>query len=153
MVDMMQNDLLFMLPNSNGVRICDLAIKELSHKAVNLVDAMKSTSPSADESKVNSEPLLNHIYDQVEAAKETLSVFDVDVEELPANLSLQGPESTSDKDPALVQFGNMLAWDSFITEPDPGTIIIDLLIETYKLLIIIYYYFRPSCCTAKICSR
>ena len=38
---MMQNDLHFMLPNKNGVRVCSLAIKELSHMAVQLVDDAK----------------------------------------------------------------------------------------------------------------
>jgi hypothetical protein len=38
MVRMMQNDLLYMLPNQNGVRVCSLAIKELSHMAVQVVD-------------------------------------------------------------------------------------------------------------------
>jgi hypothetical protein len=38
MVKMMQNDLSYMLPNSNGVRVCELAIKELSHMAVQVVD-------------------------------------------------------------------------------------------------------------------
>ena len=30
-----------MLPNKNGVRVCSLAIKELSHMAVQLVDDAK----------------------------------------------------------------------------------------------------------------
>ena len=41
MVRMMQNDLLYMLPNQNGVRVCSLAIKELSRLSVQLVDEAK----------------------------------------------------------------------------------------------------------------
>jgi hypothetical protein len=46
LVSMMQNDLKFMLPNENGVRICELAINELSRHVVQVVDAMQ-----AEESK------------------------------------------------------------------------------------------------------
>ena len=45
---MMQNDLNYMLPNQNGVRVCSLAIKELSHLAVQVVDEVESAKQSAD---------------------------------------------------------------------------------------------------------
>lgn len=48
---MMKNDLAFVLPESNGVRVCELALRELSHLAVHVVDTiegelLKSTSES-----------------------------------------------------------------------------------------------------------
>jgi hypothetical protein len=46
MVRMMQNDLHFMLPNQNGVRVCSLAIKELSHMAVQVVDEAETEARS-----------------------------------------------------------------------------------------------------------
>ena len=39
---MMENDLHCMLPQANGVRVCSLAIRELSHFAVKLVDRLEN---------------------------------------------------------------------------------------------------------------
>jgi hypothetical protein len=50
MVKMMQNDLHFMLPNQNGVRVCSLAIKELSHMAVQVVDEAEKAALSETKS-------------------------------------------------------------------------------------------------------
>lgn len=49
---MMQNDLNFMLPNQNGVRVCSLAIKELSHLAVQLVDEAEVAASASSEEKM-----------------------------------------------------------------------------------------------------
>lgn len=38
MIYMLKNDLMFMLPDENGVRVSLLALRELSSMAVNLVD-------------------------------------------------------------------------------------------------------------------
>jgi hypothetical protein len=35
---MMKNDIQFMLPDHNGVRVCELALRELSLFAVTLID-------------------------------------------------------------------------------------------------------------------
>ena len=51
MVKMMQNDLHYMLPNQNGVRVCSLAIKELSHLAVQVVDQAEAEAAGAAENK------------------------------------------------------------------------------------------------------
>ncbi len=37
---MMQNDLSFVAPNENGVRICELAIKELSNLVIEYVELL-----------------------------------------------------------------------------------------------------------------
>ena len=42
LVHMMENDLHCMLPQANGVRVCSLAIRELSHFAVKLVDRLEN---------------------------------------------------------------------------------------------------------------
>lgn len=41
MVCMMKNDLECMLPDENGVRVCNLAVRELCHAAVKLVDMVE----------------------------------------------------------------------------------------------------------------
>lgn len=35
---MLKNDLNYMLPDENGVRVCSLALRELSNMAVTLID-------------------------------------------------------------------------------------------------------------------
>ena len=39
---MMKNDLSCMLPDENGVRVCQLALRELSRFAVNFVDRVEA---------------------------------------------------------------------------------------------------------------
>ena len=130
---MMQNDLLYMLPNHNGVKICELAIKELSHYAVQFVDTMRTTGNTklegpADEAKESSsdkpstEFILEFIHSQISSAKECLSLFaDGAMTELPPELSLHRAKNPSDaNDPDVVQFRDLLSWEGHITDPDPG---------------------------------
>jgi hypothetical protein len=42
MVHMLQNDLNYILPDENGRIVCSLAVRELSHTAVTVVDAVES---------------------------------------------------------------------------------------------------------------
>jgi hypothetical protein len=42
MVDMVKNDLVYMLPDENGQRVCALAVREISHFAVQLVDKVEA---------------------------------------------------------------------------------------------------------------
>ena len=42
MVDMVKNDLVYMLPDENGQRVCALALRQLSHFTVQFVDKAKS---------------------------------------------------------------------------------------------------------------
>lgn len=42
MVCMLQNDLNYMLPDDNGRIVCSLAVRELSHTAVRVVDAVEA---------------------------------------------------------------------------------------------------------------
>ena len=37
MVDMVKNDLIYMLPDESGRRVCALSVRELSHYAINVV--------------------------------------------------------------------------------------------------------------------
>eukprot|EP01033_Poteriospumella_lacustris_P010457 gene10460-7435_t len=121
LVKMMQNDLRYMLPSSNGVRICDLAIKELSYQAVRLVDDMKTEeSKDVDEAESPATVVLTAIHKQIEEATEAVNICKINETELPPPIDLRGPQTTSEDDPALVQFRNMLAWDAPPNDPDPG---------------------------------
>jgi hypothetical protein len=64
--------------------------------------------------------VLKEIHAQVQDADETLSMCKVDETELPATLDLRGPQSNDPKDPANIQFRNLLSWDVPFNEPDPG---------------------------------
>jgi thiol-disulfide isomerase/thioredoxin len=121
LVKMMQNDLRYMLPSANGVRICDLAIKELSYQAVRLVDGMKvEESKDVDDAASPATKVLTAIHKQVEDATESVNICKLNETELPPQLDLRAPQTDSVDDPALMQFRNMLAWDSPPNDPDPG---------------------------------
>lgn len=120
---MMKNDLNFVLPCQNGVRVCTLAIKELSHFAVDVINKMKEeqqASPAKDNAADNSK-VLEEIYKQVKGAEEVLEFCKNDEGELPPALDLSGPEDPSDADdPAMTQFMDHPVWDVINTESDPG---------------------------------
>lgn len=54
LVSMMKNDLGCMLPDPNGIRVCELAIRELSHFAVLVVDEAE-----AEQRYLNIDRLIN----------------------------------------------------------------------------------------------
>jgi len=101
-----------MWPNANGVLVCNLAIKELSHIAVKLVDeynknnntygdsssssssSLKSSISTAlpeDSTSLNKSMVLDEIYTLVKAANETLDLCRSDDLELIPTLDLQAP--------------------------------------------------------------
>lgn len=122
LVSMMQNDMRHMLPNENGVRICELAIKELSHLAVEVVDEMREEeSKEVDEESSSATAVLAQVYVQVEEASQAIEMCQADDTELPPTIDLRGPETSDPNDPANVQFRNMLAWD--VPHNDPGKIL------------------------------
>jgi hypothetical protein len=146
MVRMMQNDLHFMLPNQNGVRVCSLAIKELSHMAVQVVDEAEAEARSETKYAAhhclrrfvlnysmylcrsgsavpfNSALILNEVHELVQSAEKALSYCRDTDAELPPTLDLSGPKNATDpKDPALTQCVDVPAWDVINTDSDPGT--------------------------------
>jgi hypothetical protein len=64
--------------------------------------------------------VLREIHDLVESVNESLTFCKGDSVELPPEIDLTGPLTEDKDDPALVQFGELLAWDSPLCEPDPG---------------------------------
>ena len=112
LVKMMENDLHFMWPNSNGVLVCNLAIKELSHTAVKLVEeydihnssySSSTTSSSTvavtalpeDSTLLDKSMVLDEIYSLVKTADETLDLCRSDELELIPILDLQAPIKAS----------------------------------------------------------
>ena len=122
LIHMMQNDIKYILPNENGVRICELAVKGLSHTAVEVYDGMiVNESKAADDEESKAAEVLKYIYNQVEEASEAINYCKNDDSDLPPVLDLRGPENADDPtDAAYVQFRNMLAWDVPFNEQDPG---------------------------------
>jgi hypothetical protein len=47
LVSMMENDLSHVLPSESDVRVCELAVRELSHFAVRIVDRMEQLEASS----------------------------------------------------------------------------------------------------------
>jgi hypothetical protein len=79
---MMKNDLTCMLPDSNGVRVCSLAVKEFSRAAVTFVDRLQALNVSDDkmQSKLNNvdvEVILKDVHHLVESVNESLSYCQV----------------------------------------------------------------------------
>lgn len=122
LVKMMENDLHFMWPNSNGVLVCNLAIKELSHIAVKLVEeydkhnssyssSITTTSSTSSSTTISSQSsvaalseestlldksmVLDEIYSLVKTADETLDLCRSDEMELIPILDLHAPTKPS----------------------------------------------------------
>lgn len=147
LVKMMENDLHFMWPNSNGVLVCNLAIKELSRTAVKLVEEydvhnssyLSSTtsskvavaSSSEDSTLLDKSMVLDEIYSLVKTADETLDLCRSDELELIPILDLQAPlkplsssSTTTVKEnphePLFTQFADHPVWDIENNDIDPG---------------------------------
>lgn len=132
LVLMMQNDLNFMLPDDNGVRICALSLKELSRSAVKIVDQadamgfsqLKNEHSSSDEQKsgdgIDVAMILNEVHSLVQSIDETLTLCKHDEFDLPPALDLSEPQTKDSNDLALTQFADALSWDVPLAEPDPG---------------------------------
>lgn len=75
------------------------------------------------ENKPSESFILESVYSQVSAAKELIAMFDIEPDDLPSELSLQGVAKENDpNDLALVQYRDMPTWTSYLTDPDPGKI-------------------------------
>jgi hypothetical protein len=148
LVKMMENDLHFMWPNSNGVLVCNLAIKELSHTAVKLVEEYdihnsysSSTTSSTvavavlpeDSTLLDKSMVLDEIYSLVKTADETLDLCRSDELELIPILDLQAPIKPSSSsssttttvkenphEPLFTQFADHPVWDIENNDIDPG---------------------------------
>jgi hypothetical protein len=53
MIAMMKHDLKFITPDENGVRVCDLSLKELSRLAVKLTDEMIVSADDTNNNEKN----------------------------------------------------------------------------------------------------
>jgi hypothetical protein len=126
---MMKNDLTCMLPDENGVRVCSLALRELSRFAILLVD--KVEGQGSEESKheettgkaVNVGELLTLTHGLVDSVNELLSFCRNHEDDLPPSLDLTAPapETLSDPNNQLFsQYKNMLSWETAALDADPG---------------------------------
>jgi hypothetical protein len=138
MVSMMENDLHFVLPHSSDVRVCELAVRELSHFAVKVVDHLQTNAATATETKSSSSSsslsiapvaatnkaanvILGSILTLIESVNQKLVYSKAQESDLPPALDLSKPTDPADaNDPALSQFQNMLAWNVAACVPDPG---------------------------------
>jgi hypothetical protein len=145
LVCMMKNDLQHMLPDSNGQAVCSLAINELCRAAADFVNTAKDTGAEESKSCVSElerNSILNEVYTLAESANDALNLCRDcgDDESTPPILELQGLRklnselckidgecvtdvSSSDLDPSLMQFSDMLAWSTPENIPDPGQLV------------------------------
>lgn len=116
MVDMVKNDLIYMLPDESGRRVCALAIRELSHHALKVVESAEKENDVA----IDTTFILDEIHRMVQDVSASLEYCKDDSVDTPPLLDLIGTNSTDPEDPALTQFRHMLAWDIAGSDPDPG---------------------------------
>jgi len=123
MVEMIKNDLIYMLPDESGRRVCALAIRELSHYAVDVVeDAEKDTAPSTT-APIDTTFVLDEVHRIVQDVSASLEYCKDDSIDAPPLLDLTGLTNSNPvdpDDPALTQFKHMLAWEIAGSDPDPG---------------------------------
>jgi hypothetical protein len=128
LVSMMKNDLSCMLPDDNGVRVCSLALRELSRFAIILVD--KVERKGSEESKyevtsgkaVNLGEILTITSEIVDSVNELLSFCRSQEEDLPSALDLSAPPvgNNDPNHPLLTQFKDTLSWGAAVPDLDPG---------------------------------
>lgn len=116
MVDMVKNDLIYMLPDESGRRVCSLAVRELSHYALEVVEGAEKENNTA----IDTSFILDEIHRMVQEVSASLEYCKDDSVDTPPLLDLTGTNSTDPDDPALTQFRHMLAWDIAGSDPDPG---------------------------------
>ena len=131
-VNMMRDDLRVAVPNDSGIRVCEMALREVSHYAVllsNQAEEAKKMEALSGEEKKGEESftsnfevpmILENIHSLVTEVHNSLSFFSA-VELLkPPELDLSRPTSADSDDPALTQFKDMLSWSVMQQVPDPG---------------------------------
>lgn len=70
---------------------------------------------------LNSNLILNEVYELVQSAEKALSYCRDTDAELPPTLDLTGPKSPPDsQDPCLTQYADVPVWDVINTDSDPG---------------------------------
>ena len=105
-VHMIQNDLKFVLPDSNGQRICKLALSHLSYEFVQLTEKQVSLGIESTEAYTD---LMEHVHKLTGEVKEALAACNDDDVELPSQLNLSGEDEVGEA--ARMQFQDMLAWE------------------------------------------
>ena len=107
LVSMMKQDLTQVFPDDNGVRVCELALQELCHAAVKLVEGSDTMNVgmihSGGETKVDSDFLLSEVYALVNSTNELLAHCSSEFVELPPPLTLNDTISSDPNDPSLTQ--------------------------------------------------
>jgi thiol-disulfide isomerase/thioredoxin len=148
LIDYVSNDLMFLAPDENGRRVCEMALSSFSDATVKLSEAheqnilrLKASNPecfSEEEKKDAKEALENAVKasDMFKAkvpeatrhrvltlASDLLACAE-DEEDLPAPLELAGAADEKkcfdEADPAAMQFKDHLCWDVEDNIPDPG---------------------------------
>jgi hypothetical protein len=151
-VCMMRSDLSHMLPDRSGQAVCALAVKELCRAAANFIESSDSDSTSTEsnsdsDSNGNSnsnnnsaddrgssawltaavkDSILREVYTTADSAAAALELCrDCGEDAAPPPLDLAGlaAEAGAARDPALMQFADMLAWEAPHNTPDPGQLV------------------------------
>ena len=118
-MEMIKNDLIYILPEENGQRVCALAVRELSHSAVKLADQANAEEGTSIHS-IQMNFILKKVHELADDVTASLQFCQDETVAAPPVLELTGAKTEEDNDPALVQFAHMLAWDVAHTDPDPG---------------------------------
>lgn len=132
-VAMILNDLQFIHPESNGLRVCNMACAQLSFASVKLANALDKYASSSDSSsqaailsKEFATVALTHTQQLVDQVRKRLKECEDKTVELPSRLDLSGPTqfnpdgSVLDTDPSLTQYRDLMAWSMEQNDPDPG---------------------------------
>ena len=118
---MIRNDLQYMLPGDNGVRVCSLALRELSRYSVEVIDEIEKFQSNLAVKTIDCSLILKEVHDIVEDVNDKLSFSLINDSNLPPVIDLSDVKTIDDpSDLALVQYKNSLVWDVNDTEPDPG---------------------------------
>ena len=116
---MLQNDLQFIHPDTNGQQICNLSISHLSFLLINMMKKREEEGLSATDPVYLT--IMKDVHTLTEEVRTSLAALKDDEVALPAKLSLAGEKEQGDQ--AKMQFRDMLAWEVEGGNPDPGQIV------------------------------
>eukprot|EP01038_Epipyxis_sp_PR26KG_P004458 gene4458-6304_t len=132
LVSMMKHDLKFMTPDYNGVRVCEMAIKELSRLAVAVIDHANNNEGDGNP-KINGTLVLSETLSLAQSAKSALSFCQHEDSDALQTLDLTATNHDANgnklnlvdraNDDDLTQFRNLLSWDVSISDPNPGQVV------------------------------
>jgi hypothetical protein len=117
LVDFIANDIQHVLPDDNGLKVCEMALSTFSSSTVRLAEAEAKAKAGGEFAQVVPEATRQRV--QALAADLARCVDDAVV--LQPFLDLAGPKAdAAEDDPSIVQFKDLWCWDVEENSPNPG---------------------------------